>query len=170
MSTDSTPHPQPGPFWREHQARAVLALRALLTPAVLRDIGSCEQEEDFARALRRLRRLQPGQTERAIWCHRVLARAVTRGPAHPGLGGSAVERGAAPPGRLPRAGWAGSSPAVGGWSPSRSRRSQRAHGPRRSPARPTRRRSPAPGSSACRRGLGADPGAAWSGCGDYPRG
>ena len=28
----STPHPQPGPFWREHQARAVLALLALLTP------------------------------------------------------------------------------------------------------------------------------------------
>jgi hypothetical protein len=54
----------------------VLALRALLTPAVLRDIGSCEQEEDFARALRWLRRLQSGQTERAIWCHRVLARAV----------------------------------------------------------------------------------------------
>jgi hypothetical protein len=75
MSTDSTPQPQPGPFWREHQARAALALRALLTPAVLRDIGSCEQEEDFARALRRLRRLQSGQTERAIWCHRVLARA-----------------------------------------------------------------------------------------------
>jgi hypothetical protein len=75
MSTDSTPHPQPGPFWHEHQARALLALRALLTPAVLRDIGSCEQEEDFARALRRLRRLQSGQTERAIWCHRVLARA-----------------------------------------------------------------------------------------------
>ena len=75
MSPDSTPHPQPGPFWREHQARAVLALQALLTPAVLRDIGSCEQEQDFARALRRLRRLQSGQTERAIWCHRVLARA-----------------------------------------------------------------------------------------------
>lgn len=75
MSTDSTSHPQPGPFWRQHQARAVRALRALLTPAVLRDIGSCEQEENFARALRRLRRLQPGQTERAIRCHRVLARA-----------------------------------------------------------------------------------------------
>jgi hypothetical protein len=76
MSADPMRHPQPGPFWREHQARALLALRALLTPAVLRDIGGCEQEEDFARALRRLRRLQSGQAERAIWCHRVLARAV----------------------------------------------------------------------------------------------
>jgi hypothetical protein len=76
MSTDSTPAPQPGPFWREHQARAVLALRKLLTPAVLRDIRSGEPGEDLARALRRLQRLQSGQTERAIWCHRVLARAV----------------------------------------------------------------------------------------------
>jgi hypothetical protein len=76
MSTESTPHPQPGPFWREHQARAVLALRELLTPAVLRDIRSGEPGEDLVRALRRLRRLQSGQTERAMWCHQVLAGAV----------------------------------------------------------------------------------------------
>ena len=76
MSAESTPHPQPGPFWREHQAHAVLALRALITPAVLREILSGEPGEDLVRALRRLRRLQSGQTERAIWCHRVLARAV----------------------------------------------------------------------------------------------
>jgi hypothetical protein len=76
MSAESTPHPQPGPFWREHQAHAVLALRELITPAVLRDILSGEPGEDLARALRRLRRLQSGQSERAIWCHRVLARAV----------------------------------------------------------------------------------------------
>ena len=76
MSAESTPGPQPEPFWREHQAHAVLALRALLTPAVLRDILSGESGEDLARALRRLRGLQSGQTERAIWCHRVLARAV----------------------------------------------------------------------------------------------
>jgi hypothetical protein len=76
MSTESTPHPQPGPFWREHQARAVLALRELITPAVLREIRSGEPGEDLIRALRRLQRLQSGQAERAIWCHRVLARAV----------------------------------------------------------------------------------------------
>jgi hypothetical protein len=76
MSAESTPHPQPGPFWREHQARAVLALRELLTPAVLRDIPSGEPGTDLVRALRRLARLQAGQTERAIWCHRVLAKEV----------------------------------------------------------------------------------------------
>jgi hypothetical protein len=77
MSAES-PGPQPEPFWREHQARAVLALRALLTPAVLRDILSGESGVDLARALCRLRRLQSGQTERAIWCHRALAREVRR--------------------------------------------------------------------------------------------
>jgi hypothetical protein len=75
MSAESTPAPQPGPFWREHQARALLALRELLTPAVLRDIRSSEPGDDLVRALRRLRRLQSDQTEKAIWCHRVLARA-----------------------------------------------------------------------------------------------
>jgi hypothetical protein len=75
MSTESTPAPQPGPFWRNHQARAVLALRELITPAVVREIRSGEPAGDLIRALRRLRRLQSGQTERAVWCHRVLARA-----------------------------------------------------------------------------------------------
>jgi hypothetical protein len=66
MSTESTPAPQPGPFWRDHQARAVLALRELITPAVIREIRSGEPGADLVRALRRLQRLQSGQTERAI--------------------------------------------------------------------------------------------------------
>ncbi|MGH7514085.1 MAG: hypothetical protein ACREOQ_14315 [Gemmatimonadales bacterium] len=76
MSADSTPRPQPGPFWRAHQSRAVRALRELLTPAVVRDIIAGAPGEDVGHALGRLQRLQPGQTTRAIWCHRVLARAV----------------------------------------------------------------------------------------------
>ena len=75
MSTQPTPAPQPGPFWPEHQARAVLALRQLLTPTVLRDMGG-ESGGKLTRALRGLRRLQSGQAYLAISCHRALATAV----------------------------------------------------------------------------------------------